>query len=91
MGNGVAAERILNRATVIWRRAPESVHPQLASTMVELGRWLAEQQRCDEAAPLLRRVVQIHAARQGPPSAAAAEVERLFAGCGVEPPTPAVG
>lgn len=91
LGDEAAAAQNLNRAAAMLRDAPEAVDVQLAPALLNLGRWLAERQRCDEAVPLLQRIVHIHAARQSPPSAATAELERLLAGCEVQPPTPAAG
>lgn len=46
-----------------------------------LGRWLAEQQRCDEAVPLLRRVARLPAASWTLEEAGIAEIDRLLANC----------
>lgn len=81
LGNGVAAKRILERALTIWHQAPESVDVQLAPTLVDLGRWLAERQRCADAIPLLRRAIQLQTARRATMTPELAELKSLLVGC----------
>ena len=78
-----AAERHLNQALEIWRHAPPSTDPRLASALVPLGRWLVERGRCAEAVPVLRRVAQLPAARQAPGATDAdtGTVDDLLARC----------
>lgn len=81
-GNPAAAEPILDRAVKAWRFAPGTTDPRLAPTTLDLGRWLVEQARCEEALPLLQRAHQLLAGHQPPPAAEIAQVDTLIGLCG---------
>lgn len=84
LGNRAAAEQILNRVLATWREAPEAVDRELASRLLDFGRWLADQQRCTEAVPLLQRAMQVERTRQAPAGPQVAELESLLVGCSAE-------
>jgi len=52
-----------------------------------LGGLLAEQGRCDEATPVLKRALEIYAASE-PDGPQATELRRALAACGATPATP---
>lgn len=82
LGDSAAAERTLNHALEMWSEAPETTDPGLAPTLIELGRWAAEQRRCTEAVSLLRRALRLQTARQHTSSADTVELQSLLAECG---------
>jgi serine/threonine protein kinase/tetratricopeptide (TPR) repeat protein len=77
----IAAGRHMDRARELLRDAPESTDPRLAPSLIDLGDWLVEQQRCPDAAPLLQRVDHLQAAH--PPRAAEQreKLQSLLAQC----------
>lgn len=80
LGRETEAERILNRAVEMWSRAPDAGDSRLVPALVDLGRWLARQERCSEAVPMLERAVLPPSVRLRPhPSAS--EAENLLAEC----------
>lgn len=91
LGKGVETEEKMNRAVAIWRIAPERVDPQLAPSLLELGRWLALQERCSAAAPLLRRAAQIERSRRLPSNSQLAAVESLLNRCSRRRSPPVTG
>lgn len=85
-GNSVEAKELMIRAVEIWRGAPKGVDPQLASSLLELGRWLLSQKRCAEAMPLLERAALISRAREVPSSAEVAELREVWKMCSERDP-----
>ena len=64
LGNDAEAKQAMVRAMRVWKYAPVLTDVRLAPTALELGRWLVEQNRCDDAVPMLSRVAQIDTKRQ---------------------------
>ncbi|MGH9381857.1 MAG: tetratricopeptide repeat protein [Thermoanaerobaculia bacterium] len=81
LGDRAAGERALTRALEIYRHAPASFDPQLVPSLLHLGRWLVDRQRCAEAAPLLRLARRLEAVKQNPSSPETGELTSLLARC----------
>lgn len=81
LGDRVAADRILSRATEVWSRAPATIGPELVTPLLDLSRWLVEQRRCPEAVPLLHRALQGRTAEHASSGSNVAELESLLAAC----------
>lgn len=65
LGNHGAAEQASQRALGLWQRAPELIRDtRLEPSLLYLGQWLLNQQRCEEAIPLLGRAADLPAAQQ---------------------------
>jgi serine/threonine-protein kinase len=79
LGDRAGAARHFDAALALWANVPASTDPRLVPSLLPLGRWLVEQERCDEAVPLLRRTQDLLAVR--PSDADAEELQRLLGRC----------
>lgn len=75
------AHRKLEEALTLWTRAPGTTDPRIGRSLLFIGQWLVEQQRCDEAIPLLERAIEIENRMPEPSAEQIAEVEELLARC----------
>lgn len=75
------AGQSLERALALWNRAPESRDIRLRPSLLYLGRWLVEQQRCSDAIPLLRQAAELPVTPPDPRGTARGEVAELLATC----------
>lgn len=81
LGNLNAAERAMEKALSLWRRAPEAVNPQFLLALYDLGRWLVDQRRCADATPVLQRALRFERTRQRPSGSRIGALERLSERC----------
>ncbi|MGH9161939.1 MAG: tetratricopeptide repeat protein [Vicinamibacteraceae bacterium] len=51
LGDSAAAERALTRALALWRQGAKTTNPQLAPSLLYLGRWLVDHGRCHGTIP----------------------------------------
>lgn len=83
LGERKAAARSLDRALAVWNRAPETREIRLKPALHDLGRRLAEQRRCAEAIPLLRRAAELPGSPFDPFGAGLDRIDELLASCSV--------
>lgn len=87
LGNMAAAERTMEHALRLWRRAPETVNRQFLLSLYDLGHWLVERRRCTDAAPVLQRALRFERTRQSSSYSRIGELERLSERCVVTRPS----
>lgn len=75
------ADLTFAKALIMWSSGTDTTDTRLSSSLHRLGRWLVEQQRCQEAQPLLQRAVELHLQRQQPASEDVAELRLLARHC----------